>query len=67
MMTTTELIKLLKDNEFGGATGRPREVNIIIPGYGFIAEPEFSVDSADDGLYTAICLSVTPGVDKHDY
>ena len=60
-MTTTDLIALLKENEFGGATGKPREVNLNIPGYGFIADLDFSVNSTDDGLYTAICFDVIPG------
>ena len=60
-MTTTELIKLLNDLEFGGATGKPREVNIIIPGYGFLTDLKWSVDSTDDGLYTAVCFKVEPG------
>lgn len=60
-MTTSDLITLLKENEFGGATGKPREVNLIIPGYGFITDLDFSVNSTDDGLYTAICFDVAPG------
>ena len=60
-MTTTNLIELLKENEFGGATGKPREVNFKIHGYGFITDLEFSVNSTDDGLYTAICFDVIPG------
>ncbi len=30
MNTTTDLIKFLKEHEFGGATGRPRELNFWI-------------------------------------
>ena len=61
-MTTSDLIKLLKENEFGGVTGKPREVNITIPGYGFMSDLEFSANSTDDGLYTAICFTVKPGI-----
>ena len=60
-MTTTDLIALLKENEFGGASGKSREVNLKIPGYGFITDIDFSVNSTDDGLYTAICLNAIPG------
>ena len=60
-MTTSDLITLLKENEFGGATGKPREVNLNIPGYGFITDLDFSVNSTEDGLYTAICFDVAPG------
>lgn len=60
-MTTSDLIALLKKHEFGGATGKPREVDLNIPGYGFISDLNFSVNSTDDGLYTAICFDVTPG------
>ena len=56
-MTATELISLLKQNEFG-ASGKPRNVNLSIPGYGFLAETNFTVNSTDDGLYTAICFDV---------
>ena len=65
-MTTSDLITLLKENEFGGATGKPREVNLKIPGYGFITDLDFSVNSIDDGLYTAICFDVDPGTIKMD-
>lgn len=60
-MTTSDLITLLKENEFGGATGKPREVNLYIPGYGVIMDLDFSVNCTDDGLYTAICFDVVPG------
>ena len=57
-MTTTELIELLKANEFGGATGRPREISLEIPGYGFLGGTDFSVSSTGDGLFSEICLEV---------
>jgi len=59
-MITTELIKLLKDHEFGAATGKVREVTVSVPGYGYIGEPNVTIDSTDDGLYTGICLRLTP-------
>lgn len=55
-MTTTELIKLLKENEFGGATGRPREVYICVGDNVF----ETDIESVDvgDGLFTELFLTV---------
>ena len=55
-MTTTELIKLLKDNEFGGATGRPREVYICIGDNIF----ETNIEGVDtgDGLFTELFLNI---------
>ena len=60
-MTTTQLIKLLKDNEFGGATGRARDIRLNIPGYGFLTDLDFSVNSTGDGLLTTICFDVIFG------
>lgn len=60
-MTTTELIKLLRRIEFGGATGRPRKITLYIPGYGLFCDLDFSIDSTDDGLYTGVCFRVKPG------
>ena len=59
-MTTTELIDLLKKYEYGGATGRPREITLTVDGT-FMPYPHFYVDSIDDGLYTGICIGVTGG------
>lgn len=56
-MTTTELIEMLKQNEFGRATGRPRNVSLCIDD-AFIPEPDIVVDSTGDGIYTEICLRV---------
>lgn len=60
-MTTTELIKILKDNEFGGASGRPREINFYINSKHYILEPEIIVDSTGDGLFTEITLNLKTG------
>lgn len=59
-MTTSELISFLKKYEFGGATGRPREVSFDYHGL-FIPTPTIDVDSTGDGLFTEICL----GLDMH--
>ncbi|MBR7149482.1 MAG: hypothetical protein IKD01_00495 [Oscillospiraceae bacterium] len=56
-MTTTELIDLLKKHEFGGATGKPREISFDFRGI-FIPTPSIVVDSTGDGLVTEICLGL---------
>lgn len=56
-MTVTDLIKFLQKYEFGGATGRPREVTFSVNGR-FIGEPDVYVNSTDDGLYTGICIAI---------
>lgn len=56
-MTTTELIKMLKRHEFGGASGRPREISLCIDDE-FIPVPDIILDSVGDGLFTEICLRV---------
>lgn len=56
-MTTSELIKLLKEVEFG-ASGRPREISIKTD-YGFYPSPEIAVFATGDGIAGAeLCLSV---------
>ena len=57
-MTTTELIKLLQENERGGISGRPREISIDVPGLGLLAGADFAIDSTGDGLFSEICLTV---------
>lgn len=57
-MTTTELIKLLQENERGGASGRPREISLTIPGFGLLAGADFAIDSTGDGMFSEICLEV---------
>ena len=56
-MTTTELIRILQKNEFGGATGRPRTINFKTE-QGFLPEPDIVVDSISDGLFTDITLKL---------
>ena len=56
-MTTTKLIELLKQNEFGGATGRPREISFTVNGR-FIPTPSISVDSSGDGLFSELGLEL---------
>ena len=43
-MTTTELIKLLEENEIGGISKRPREISFSIPGLGELE----GIDCTDD-------------------
>lgn len=59
-MTTTDLIELLKKNEFGGATGRPREISFKYKNQ-FLACPEVVVNSTGDGLITEITLELING------
>ena len=59
-MTTTDLIELLKKNEFGGATGRPREISFEYKNQ-FLAWPEVVVNSTGDGLITEITLGLING------
>ena len=56
-MTTTELITLLKKYEYGGATGRPREISFDYNGL-IISTPNIEVESTGDGLITEICFSL---------
>lgn len=56
-MTTTKLIELLKQNEFGGATGRPREISFTVNGR-FVPTPSISVDSSGDGLFSELGLEL---------
>lgn len=56
-MTTTDLIRVLKQNEFGGATGRPREVSFKTE-KGYFFTPDIVVNSTGDGLVTEICLEL---------
>lgn len=61
-MTTTELIKLLKKYEFGGATGRPREVMFQIDDE-IVETDNIEVVGAGDGLVTELFLSL-PSVER---
>lgn len=54
-MTTTELIKLLQDLEFGGS-GRPREISFFV-GKKFIPNPDIKFEGSGDGIAGAeLCL-----------
>lgn len=48
-MTTTELIELLKKNEIGGISKRPREISITINGKLFMGNPTISISGTGDG------------------
>ena len=61
-MTTTDLIRVLKQNEFGGATGRPREISFKTE-KGYIFTPDIVVNSTGDGLVTEICLELIGNVE----
>lgn len=56
-MTTTELIKFLQKHEFGGATGKPREVYICVDGeiYNF----DIKDFSTGDGLVTELYITIS--------
>lgn len=56
-MTTSDWIALLKKYEFGGATGRPREVRFDINGY-TIHTDNVKVVCTGDGLVTDIDISL---------
>ena len=56
-MTTTELIELLKKNERGGATGRPREVMFEVDGE-IIDTDGIEVTGSGDGLISELYLSL---------
>lgn len=65
-MTTTELIELLKENEFGGATGRPREISFCFRDM-MIGDPDIRVFSTGDGLVTDIDLELVQEDDERIY
>ena len=53
-MTTTEMIELLKSNEFGGASGKPREVYIEIGKR--VYETRIKEINGGDGLFAELFL-----------
>ena len=65
-MTTTELIALLKKNEFGGITGRPREISFRFRDM-MIADPDIEVVGTGDGLITDIELELVQEDDSRIY
>lgn len=56
-MTTTDFIKLLTENEFGGATGRPREVIFEVDDEIFETDG-VEVTGSGDGLFAELFLSL---------
>lgn len=48
-MTTTELIKILQDNEKGGISHKPRQISLTINGR-YMPEPKISLSSTGDGI-----------------
>lgn len=48
-MTTTELIELLKKNEIGGITHKPREISLTVNGR-FMPCPKITLLSTGDGI-----------------
>jgi hypothetical protein len=49
MITTTELIKLLQDNELGGISHKPRKISLTVNGR-FLPEPQITLSSTGDGI-----------------
>ena len=61
------MIKLLKNNEFGGATGKSREISLYINNTLFIPEPEIKICGSGDGLFTTLELNITTDKDVRLY
>lgn len=49
MITTTELIKLLQDNELGGISHKPRKISLTVNGR-CLPEPQITLSSTGDGI-----------------
>lgn len=49
MTTTTELIKLLQDNEKGGISHRSRQISLTVNGR-YIPDPQITISSTGDGI-----------------
>ena len=49
MITTTELIKLLQDNEKGGISHKPRVISLTVNGR-YLPEPQITLSSTGDGI-----------------
>ena len=49
MITTTELIKLLQDNELGGISHKPRKISLTVNGR-YLPEPQITISSTGDGI-----------------
>ena len=48
-MTTTELIKILQDNEMGAISLKPREISLTINGR-YMPNPQITLSSTGDGI-----------------
>ena len=48
-MTTTDIIKLLKDNEYGAISHKPREISLTINGK-YMPNPSIALSSTGDGI-----------------
>ena len=58
-MTTTELIKMLSENETGAISNKPRVISIYVNGR-FLPNPEIIVSGTGDGIVgPEICLDIT--------
>ena len=49
MITTTELIKLLQDNELGGISHKPRKISLTVNGR-YLSNPQITLSSTGDGI-----------------
>lgn len=49
-MNTTELIQILKEDELGGISKRPREISLYIKGIGYFPKPSITVSGTGDGI-----------------
>lgn len=48
-MTTTELIKILQDNEKGGISHKSRQISMIVNGR-YLPDPQITLSSTGDGI-----------------
>ena len=48
-MTTTELIKILQDNEKGGISHKPRQISLTVNGR-YMPNPKITLSSTGDGI-----------------
>lgn len=67
--TVNDLIKLLdtQENRYGGATGKPRELNISINGNFCGSIESAKLDGYGDGLVTDVTLEIeVPKMQEHD-
>ena len=59
-MTVDDLIKLIdtEENRYGGATGKPRELNLSVGGIFLGTVDNAKLDGYGDGLITDVTLDV---------